>query len=104
PRKVHLMRYALSVLLLSALASPALGQDREAEKLFRDMEQKIRSAKAVQFTVTVELQGQEKERGGTVKGSVLLTSDNRARVKLDGEVFGEKIQRELISDGKRVRA
>jgi len=98
------MRYALSLLLLPALASAAPAQDREAEKLYRDMEQKIRSAKAVQFGVTLEIQGPAKEdRGGTIKGSVLFTKDNQARLKIGGEVNGEKLNHEIVSDGKQIR-
>ena len=96
------MCYTLTALLLT-LASPALAQDREAEKLYRDMEQKIRSAKAVQFNVTIEHQGAAKDRGGMLKGSVLFTKGNQARLKVSGEVFGDKLNHEMVSDGKQTR-
>jgi len=62
------MRYVLSVLLLIALLPAALAQDKEAEKLFRGMEKKIKAANAVQITVAIEI--------GAIKGS-----DNENKLK-----------------------
>jgi outer membrane lipoprotein-sorting protein len=87
-------------LLAAALLPPALAQDNEAEKLFRDMEQKIKSAKAVEVVFTYQLEGK------TTKGSLLLTKDNKARLQLSGHFYiGVKGNAtfELVSDGKRLK-
>jgi outer membrane lipoprotein-sorting protein len=92
------MRYALSLLLLPALASPALAQDNDAEKLFRDMEKKILSAKSSEVTVTYRI---EKKK---TKATLLVTNDNKARLKISGHFADQrKATFELVADGKRLR-
>jgi hypothetical protein len=49
------MRYMLSVLLLHALVIGSPAQDNEAERLFRAMENKVKSAKAIQVNADIEL-------------------------------------------------
>src|SRR5262249_2425174 len=97
------MRYALPLLLLSALPLSAPAQENEAEKLFGDMEKKITAAKAFQVSVAIETRGDTKDRVGRFRGSLLLTNDNKARLKVSGNDFGEVRNWELISDGKQVR-
>jgi outer membrane lipoprotein-sorting protein len=74
----------------------------EAEKLFRAMEKKIDAAKAVQVTFDIEMKG--KGREGKYKGSLLFTKDNKARLKMTGKERGKKVTREMISDGKQLKA
>ena len=85
-------------LLAAALAPTALAQDKEAEKLFRDMEKKIRAADAVEIAFTYQAEK------NVTKGSLLFTKDNKARLKLAGN-FGEKRKTtvELVSDGKQLK-
>jgi hypothetical protein len=90
-------------LLAAALAPPTLAQDNEAEKLFRAMEKKIKEAKAFQITATIELKGETKDRGGRLKGFLLLTNDNKAHLKISGSISGEAVKRELVSDGKQIK-
>src|SRR5882762_623190 len=101
------MRYALALLLLPAVLPPALAQDNDAEKLFRAMEKKIKSANAIQVSTDIELRankGREDESkiGNGVskgKGALLVTKDNRARLTIRNEYLGIT----LISDGKQLK-
>src|SRR5262249_45300905 len=97
------MRYALSLLLLLALVPLTLAQENEAEKRFRDVEKKVRAAKAFQVAVTIEAKGDTKDRVGSFKGSLLVTNDNKARLKISGDDFGEARNWEMVSNGKQVR-
>jgi outer membrane lipoprotein-sorting protein len=91
----------LAIGLLAATLVPAAGaQDNEAEKLFRDMEKKIGSAKVFEIVFTYQLEGK------TTKGSLLLTDDNKARLQVSGPFsFGVKREAsfELVSDGKKLK-
>jgi outer membrane lipoprotein-sorting protein len=91
-------RWIAATLLVPALLSPALAQDDEAEKLYRDMEKRIRTAKAFEVTFTYEA-GQKKARG-----KLLVAQDNQARLEISG-LFGGKPDTsfELVSDGKRLK-
>lgn len=77
--------------------------DRAVNKLFRDMEKKIQAAKAFQVAVTIETKGNTKDVLGSFKGSLLLTNDNKARLKISGDDFGEARNWEIISNGKELR-
>src|SRR6516162_6347712 len=90
-------------LIAAALAPPVLAQDDEAEKLFRAMEKKITEAKTFQIAASIQLKGETKDRGGRLKGSLLLTSDNKARLTISGSISGEAVKRELVSDGKQMK-
>jgi outer membrane lipoprotein-sorting protein len=99
------MRHALAILLLPAFVTPARAQDNEAEKLYRDMEKRIRTAKAFQVAVRIELAPVNKRRGRTTKVSFLITKDNQARLEVDGDFSGGEGKRKiaLVSDGKRFK-
>lgn len=81
------------------LVRVAQAQHNEAEKLFRDMERKIASAKTIQVDFTYQLEGK------STTGSLLLTADNKARLRVRG-VFSFEVKREvsfeLVSDGKKL--
>src|SRR5205809_762291 len=53
--------------IAAALVPAALAQDKEAEKLFRDMEKKIKGAKALEIVFTYKLEGKT-TAGDTGKG------------------------------------
>src|ERR1700730_8935350 len=101
------MRYGLSVLLVTALLPTAQAQDNEAEKLFRDLERKIKAANAVQATVDIELRaikGSEEDskladKVSKATGFLLLTKDSKVRLKISGEYLGM----ELVSNGKQLK-
>jgi RNA polymerase sigma factor (sigma-70 family) len=73
-----------------------------AEKWFRAMEAKLHEARAVQVTFDLELKGEDRQ--GKFKGSLLYTKDNKARLKMSGKEKGIKVTREMVSDGKRLKA
>lgn len=94
---VAMLACGLTVIVLVPVAS---GQDNNGEKLFRNMEKRLKNAKAFEVSFTYQLQGK------TTKGSLLLTSANEARLKLTGPFFfGIKRSStfELISDGKQLK-
>jgi len=94
------MRCALSLFLFPALVPLSLAQDNDAEKLFRDMEKKIKAAKAFEVHFAYQLDKT------TTQGSLLLTKDNKTRLRLNGRFhFGAKRNAsfELVSDGKRLK-
>jgi outer membrane lipoprotein-sorting protein len=87
-------------LLAAALVPAAPAQENAAEKLFRAMEKKIRSAKALEVVFTYQFEGK------ATKGSFLLTNDNKARLRVSGPFsFGVKGDAGfvLISDGKKFK-
>jgi internalin A len=77
-------------------------QGNEAEKLFRAVEEKIKAAKAVQFTFDIEMKGKDKQAKSN--GSLLFTKDNKARLKTIGNESGKDVTIEMISDGKRMKS
>jgi outer membrane lipoprotein-sorting protein len=93
------MRYVLFVLLFLPLPPAALAQENDAEKLYRGMEKKLLAAKA--FEVTFDYQVEK----GKAKGELLVTRENKVRMKIVGH-FAEKPKArfELVSDGKQVRS
>jgi outer membrane lipoprotein-sorting protein len=97
------MRYLLSALVVLALPPRAPAQDNEAEKLFRAMEKKITDANAFKVVVAIDTKGDTKEFVGSYKGFLLLTKDNKARLKVSGVDSGEARNWELVSNGKQVR-
>jgi outer membrane lipoprotein-sorting protein len=94
------MRYALSILLFPALCSPVLAQDKDAEKLFRDVEKKIKAANAVEITFEIEVKKKK------LKGSLFHTKDNKTQLKISGDLGqgDRKGTLELVSDGKLIKA
>src|SRR5262245_25508372 len=89
-------------LLAAALVPSVRAQENEGEKLFRAMEKKIRTARAFRVTFTIKGQGDTKDRVASFRGSLLLTNDNKARLKVKGDDFGEARRWEMVSDGKQV--
>jgi hypothetical protein len=98
------MRYVLFVLLFLPLLPAAVAQENDAEKLYRAMEKKILAAKA--FEVTFDYQVEKgKAKGKLAKGELLVTRENKVRMKIVGH-FEEKPKArfELVSNGKQLRS
>ena len=66
------------------------------------MEDKISGAKAVHVAFDIEMTGKGEE--GKLKGSLLFTKDNKARLTMSGNESGENVRWEMISDGKQMKA
>src|SRR2546430_1528863 len=71
---------ALCFLVVGILPS-GRAQDQEAEKLFRDVEKKIKGAKALEIALSYQINGK------TAKGSLLLTKDDKARLRVNGHYY-----------------
>ena len=90
---------ALGFLVAWALPA-ALGQDKAAEKLFRDLEKKIKGAKALEIVFTYQINGK------TAKGSLVLAAEDKARLRVSGHYYPGvegNPSFELVSDGKRFK-
>lgn len=93
------MRWGLSSLFLVflALVSPALAQDKEAEKLYGDFDKKIKDAKSLKFDFTLDAHSEKV----SVKGVVTLAPGNKMRISFEGEDNGKKIKGLYVSDGMK---
>ncbi len=96
------MRSILAGLLLLTCLPQARAQDSEAEKHFRAMEKRIREARAFEVSVVITIEGDTRERRSAFRGSVLVTRDNKVRLKIKGNDFGEARTWEMVSNGKQV--
>lgn len=86
--------------LAAALVPTALAYDKEAEKLFRDTEKKIKGAKAVEIVFTYQINHK------TAKGSLLLTQEDKALLRIRGHYYPGvqgNPRFELVSDGRRFK-
>jgi outer membrane lipoprotein-sorting protein len=89
----------ITVAALALMAAPAYGQENDAEKLFRAMEKKIRSAKAIHFVFDGEMSGEGKK--GALKGEVRMAEGEKVNMSLQGDFAGQAMKLTVISDGKR---
>jgi outer membrane lipoprotein-sorting protein len=92
------MRFAVLTLFLAAPTLPA--QDNEAEKLFRAVEHKIVSAKAVQMSGEMDIKGSKSE--AKMKLALLFAEGNKARLSVRVDKGGQEVTMTLISDGKQM--
>src|SRR5262245_12754003 len=92
-RKGPPMKYLLAGFLPLLLAASAHAQENEAEKLFRAMEKKVRTAKAFDVSCSYEINKSKS------KADLLLTQDNKARLKVIGRASFD-----VISDGKQSKS
>jgi outer membrane lipoprotein-sorting protein len=97
------MRYALSILLLSALLPRALAQDNEAEKLFRDMEKKVRAAETLKLHFDAVITDADGKKWN-VKGTLALGEGDKFRAEAEGKLFGEAVRFTVVSDGIDMRS
>ena len=91
------MRWLLTLALLALVAWPAAAQENEAEKLFRAMEQKVRTAKTLQlrFDSSVTIPPQT----GSLKGTLILGEGDKVRLEFGGKPFGVEFKLTVVSDG-----
>lgn len=85
-----------SVFAVLILATPALAQQNEAEKLLRAMEAKVRAAKSLE----IAFEGDGASGAFKFKGKFLLGEGNRLRVEVEIDADKKKQRSLLICDGK----
>jgi hypothetical protein len=93
----------LPLLTLVLLAAPAFAQENEAEKLYRAMEKKIRSAKSVHAVFDVEMTVESIKGKWKLKGSVHFEG-NKYRIEGECDAGGNVEQLLLMSDAKSTYA
>jgi outer membrane lipoprotein-sorting protein len=93
------MRFVTFVAMLF-VAVPAYGQENDAEKLFRAMEKKIRSAKTV--LVTVDGQINDKGKNGTIKVDFRSSEGEKCQMVMEMDLSGKAMKMKLVSDGKQL--
>ena len=93
------MRWFMTFALLALVAWPAGAQENEGEKLFRSMEQKLRTAKTLQLrfesSVTIP------PNTGSVKGTLILGEGDKLRLELGGKPFGVEFKSILQAEVPR---
>src|SRR5258708_36747869 len=92
------MRVSLSLALLAVARWHDAAQDNEAEKLYREMEQKVRAAKTLQVRFDLNITD-ALGKTGIVKGALTLGEGDKYRVDLDGKIFGQAVKGIEVSDG-----
>jgi outer membrane lipoprotein-sorting protein len=95
------MRKILVLSILVGIAGPVAADNKQAEKLFRDLENKLRSAKTLRCRYTATFPAQNKETELIVKGRLLLGEGDKLRWEMDLKLDGSPVRMMLISDGSR---
>jgi outer membrane lipoprotein-sorting protein len=90
------MRYLMVVLFLPAVAA---AQDNEAEKLLRQLEQKLTQAKSLKVVGEVEVSGEAFKK---MQATVLIAG-NKVRLEMKGGEGDKQFSMEAVSDGKTVK-
>jgi outer membrane lipoprotein-sorting protein len=90
-------------LLAAALVPAVQAQENEAEKLFREMEKKVNSAKAVR----VASDDKADARGTRLKWMLVFAEGNKCRLELEGTadlpgLEGKAFKQVTISDGTKL--
>ena len=91
------MRLAFLPVVLLALVQG----ENQAEKLFRESEKKLAEMDQVQITVESTLEGTPKK--GHLKGTLLLAKGNKASMVVQGNLRGEELKVNLVSNGIKMK-
>ena len=97
-----IMRWIMSLAALT-LVQPALAQENEAEKLYRKVEQQIRSAKSIKVVFEADAQF-GKEQTVKSKGLYAAAEGNKGRIELATTRDGKTESALMIADGKETRS
>jgi outer membrane lipoprotein-sorting protein len=89
----------ITLAALVLVAAPVYGQENDAEKLYRAMEQKIRGAKSIHFVFDGTLSGEGNK--GALKGEVWMAEGEKANMTINGDFGGQPMKMLVISDGKK---
>jgi outer membrane lipoprotein-sorting protein len=90
----------MTLVAMMLVAAPAYGQENNAETLFRAMEKKVQSAKAVH--VVCDGQVTSMDMKSTMKGDVRLAEGEKVKMLLEVDAGGKAMKWTRISDGKKV--
>jgi outer membrane lipoprotein-sorting protein len=88
----------MTLAALAFTAASAYGQENEAEKLYRAMEKKIRTAKSLHLVFEGKMAGEGKK--GEFKGNFRIAEGHKARMEFEGDIAGQTMKVLVISDGK----
>jgi outer membrane lipoprotein-sorting protein len=93
------MRWLLTV-TVGVLATPVFAGENDAEKLFRQMEKKVKAAKTIQirFDLTLKFFGAD----GTLKGTSVFGEADKLRLDAKGSMAGQNIEVTAIGDGTKM--
>ncbi len=97
------MHYLLTLALLALAALPAPAQENQAEKLFRGMEQQIRTAKNIRLRFDLSMTDALGKKGN-VKGTLILGEGDKFRAEAEGKLFGQGVKFTSVSDGTKVKS
>src|SRR5437016_4324735 len=97
------MRWLLTLALLAVTAWPAAAQENDAEKLFREMEKKVRAARTLQLRFDASITGADAKKGN-VKGTLILGEGDKLRAEAEGNLFGEESKFTQVSDGTDMKS
>src|SRR5689334_17899430 len=88
-------------MLLPVLTALAAAQESDAEKLFRQVENKVRSAKTLQvrFDAALVVGGMAV---GNIKGAALLGEDDKVRLEADMSFSDIKSKVTVVSNGDKI--
>jgi outer membrane lipoprotein-sorting protein len=97
------MHWSLTLALLALVTWPAPAEENEAEKLFRNTEQKIQTAKTLQIRFDAIITGADAKMWN-IKGTLTLGEGNKLRTECEGKLFGEESKFTVVSDGTDMKS
>src|SRR5437764_7019967 len=95
------MRYGLMIVTLAVATWPAVAQDN-AEKLYRDLEQKLHAAKTLSLTFELSATNGDGDKEA-VKGTLTLGEDDKFLMEGEGKADGKTTKFVVVSDGANIK-
>jgi outer membrane lipoprotein-sorting protein len=94
------MRWLLTAVLLTLACWPARAEENDAERLFRTMTEKVRTAKTLRVRFDLNVTDALGKKWN-VKGRLILGEGDKYRIEGDGKLFGEAVKFIEVSDRTR---
>lgn len=103
--KMQVLVALIAGLLLAAEAPKDEQAKNEAEKLFRNMEEKLAKATTLELVFEGKLEVEEGNQSRTIRreGSLLLAEGNKVRLEIKEGKKAESMWRLMVSDGTRMK-
>jgi outer membrane lipoprotein-sorting protein len=103
--RLHVLLALTAGLLLAANAPKAEGAENDAEKMFRNMEEKLAKAATLELVFEGKLEVEEGKESSTIRrdGSLLLAEGSRMRLEIKEEAKAETTWRLMVSNGARMK-